>query len=80
MEGVIPNSKVVINPPAGDNVADWKRELYLRPGDWIPWVTLTIVIATAILGVFVFILHLNEKREDEMERRRALHHINFDAL
>ncbi|KAJ6570286.1 hypothetical protein DFH09DRAFT_1154556 [Mycena vulgaris] len=79
MEGVIPNSKVVILPPsrAGD---PWKRELFLRPGEWIPWVTLTVVVGTALLAVIVLVLHLNEKREDEMERRRASHHINFDAL
>ncbi|KAI0927900.1 hypothetical protein AcV7_009379 [Taiwanofungus camphoratus] len=79
MEGVIPNSKVVIIPPIqGDDA--WKRELYLRPGEWIPWVTLTVVVATAVLAIIVFVLHLNEKREDELERRRASHHINFDAL
>ncbi|EPQ58671.1 hypothetical protein GLOTRDRAFT_73218 [Gloeophyllum trabeum ATCC 11539] len=79
MEGVIPNSKVVIiPPPEGQDV--WKRELYLRPGEWIPWVTVTVVVATIILGVIVLALHLNEKREDELERRRASHHINFDAL
>ncbi|KAJ7368771.1 hypothetical protein DFH08DRAFT_762818 [Mycena albidolilacea] len=79
MEGVIPNSKVVILPPskAGD---PWKRELFLRPGEWIPWVTLTVVVGTALLAVIVLVLHLNEKREDELERRRASHHINFDAL
>lgn len=60
MEGVIPNSKVVIIPPLdGDGV--WRKELYLRPGDWIPWVTLTVVIATAVLAVIVFVLHLSEK-------------------
>jgi len=78
MEGVIPNSKVVIIPPIGDEA--WKRELYLRPGEWIPWVTLTVIVATAILATIVFVLHLSEKREDELERRRASHHINFDAL
>ncbi|KAF7352408.1 T-cell immunomodulatory protein [Mycena venus] len=79
MEGVIPNSKVVILPPskAGD---PWKRELFLRPGEWIPWVTLTVVVGTVLLAVIVLVLHLNEKREDELERRRASHHINFDAL
>ncbi|KAJ7778659.1 hypothetical protein DFH07DRAFT_730793 [Mycena maculata] len=79
MEGVIPNSKVVILPPSrtGD---PWKRELFLRPGEWIPWVTLTVVVGTALLAVIVLVLHLNEKREDELERRRASHHINFDAL
>ncbi|RDB23975.1 T-cell immunomodulatory protein [Hypsizygus marmoreus] len=79
MEGVIPNSKVVILPSAREGEA-WKRELFLRPGEWIPWVTLTVVIGTAVLAIIVFVLHLNEKREDELERRRASHHINFDAL
>ena len=77
MEGVIPNSRVVITP---DLDQDWKRELYLRPGEWIPWVTVTLVVATVILAVIVGVLKWNEKREDELERRRALHHINFDAL
>ncbi|KAJ7611627.1 hypothetical protein FB45DRAFT_940496 [Roridomyces roridus] len=79
IEGVIPNSKVVILPPS--NPGDpWKRELFLKPGEWIPWVTLTVVLGTIILAVIVLVLHLNEKHEDELERRRASHHINFDAL
>ncbi|KAG7086474.1 hypothetical protein E1B28_002425 [Marasmius oreades] len=79
IEGVIPNSKLVIRPSADKGTA-WKRELFLRPGDWIPWVTVTMIIGTIVLAVIVFVLHLNEKREDELERRRASHHINFDAL
>ncbi|KAG1748835.1 uncharacterized protein EDB91DRAFT_1111126 [Suillus paluster] len=78
MEGVIPNSRVVIHPSLGDGA--WRRELFLRPGAWVPWVTLTVVVATVILAGIVFVLHLNEKREDELERRRTSHHINFDAL
>ncbi|KAH9934948.1 uncharacterized protein B0H18DRAFT_1182116 [Fomitopsis serialis] len=79
MEGVIPNSKVVIIPPLGQDET-WRRELYLRPGEWIPWVTLTVIATLGILAAIVIVLHLNEKREDELERRRASHHINFDAL
>ncbi|KAJ7221636.1 hypothetical protein GGX14DRAFT_514588 [Mycena pura] len=79
IEGVIPNSKVVILPPSRPGEA-WKRELFLRPGEWIPWVTLTVVVATLLLAIIVLVLHLNEKREDESEKRRASHHINFDAL
>ena len=60
MEGVIPNSKVVIYPPANDD-ASWRRELYLRPGAWIPWVTLTVVVTVLLLALVVFVLHLNEK-------------------
>ncbi|KAF9647285.1 hypothetical protein BDM02DRAFT_3098371 [Thelephora ganbajun] len=81
MEGVVPNSKVVIIPSADDTQrTDWRKELYLRPGEWIPLVTLTVVIATVLLALIVLILHLNEKREDERERRKVSHHINFDAL
>ncbi|KIO03962.1 hypothetical protein M404DRAFT_26585 [Pisolithus tinctorius Marx 270] len=61
MEGVIPNSRLVIHPPPGKDSGSWKRELYLRPGEWIPWVTLTVIITTAILAIIVFVLHLNEK-------------------
>lgn len=60
MEGVIPNSRVVILPPSTGESA-WKKELFLRPGEWIPWVTLTSVVATLLLAVIAFVLHLNEK-------------------
>ncbi|KIM49554.1 hypothetical protein M413DRAFT_438743 [Hebeloma cylindrosporum] len=79
MEGVVPNSKVVILPSAKEGEA-WKRELFLRPGEWIPWVTVTVVVAMILLAIIVLVLHLNEKREDELERRKISHHINFDAL
>ena len=62
MEGVIPNSKVVISPPVGDkSPSDWKKELYLRPSEWIPLVSLTVVIATLVLAVIWFVLYLHEK-------------------
>ncbi len=62
MEGVIPNSKVVISPPVGDQYpSDWKKELYLRPGEWIPLVSLTVVIATLVLAVIWLVLRLHEK-------------------
>ncbi|KAF9009509.1 hypothetical protein BDQ17DRAFT_1348231 [Cyathus striatus] len=79
MEGVIPNSRVVILPSAKEGEG-WKRQLFLRPGEWIPWVTVTVVAGMLLLAIIVFVLHLNEKREDELERRRSSHHINFDAL
>ncbi|KAG6899532.1 hypothetical protein C0993_009348 [Termitomyces sp. T159_Od127] len=60
MEGVIPNSKLVILPSAIEGEA-WKRELFLRPGEWIPWVTVTVVAGTVVLAIIVFVLHLNEK-------------------
>ncbi|KAI9462517.1 hypothetical protein F5148DRAFT_1213282 [Russula earlei] len=78
LEMVIPNSKLVITP--GVEPDQWHKELYLRPGQWIPWVGVTVLGTMVALAGVVLVLHLNEKREDELERRRALHHINFDAL
>jgi len=60
MEGVIPNSKVVILPSAKEGQS-WKEELFLRPGEWIPWVTVTVIAGMMILAIIVFVLHLNEK-------------------
>jgi integrin alpha FG-GAP repeat containing protein 1 len=59
LEGVIPNSKLVLSP-GGDGAA-WRRELFLRPGEWMWWVLLTLVGATLALMAVVFVLHFNEK-------------------
>jgi len=60
MEGVIPNSKVVILPSSKEGER-WKEELFLRPGEWIPWVTLTVVVGILLLAIIILVLHLNEK-------------------
>ncbi|KAF9583315.1 hypothetical protein BGW38_009764 [Lunasporangiospora selenospora] len=59
---------------------EWTLELYIRPGDYVPWVF--VVMATSIVLLTGVVVGLNwmEKREDERERKKALHIINFDAL
>ncbi|KAI9488105.1 hypothetical protein BDB00DRAFT_850036 [Zychaea mexicana] len=82
-EGVIPNSQLIFIPYQPNDVHDsstWKVELYIQPGDYVPWVLVVLVVAAIILGVVVGVLYWMEKREDETERRKALHIINFDAL
>ena len=56
---VIPNSKLVINPGAVED--EWYKELYLRPGQWIRWVGLTVVGTMVSLAGVVLVMHLNEK-------------------
>ncbi|CAO3580274.1 unnamed protein product [Absidia cylindrospora] len=82
-EGVIPNSQLVFLPYQPEHITDsssWKVELYVQPADYIPWVLVSLVAAGIILGAVVGSLYWMEKREDERERRKALHIINFDAL
>lgn len=51
IEDVIPNSKVDILP-VQDRVT-WKRQLFLRPGKWIPWVVVGIILlAIVVLMLF----------------------------
>ncbi|KAG9301641.1 hypothetical protein G9A89_016711 [Geosiphon pyriformis] len=81
--GVIPNSQLIIipyQPPGVDDPSTWSLELYIHPGVWVPWVLITLMTATGILAIVVFGLSWAEKREDAMEKRKALHVINFDAL
>lgn len=59
---------------------EWHTELFLQPGQWVPWVGLSVIGTVLALGGVVWFLHEREKREDEEERRRALHAINFQAL
>ncbi|CAO3663293.1 unnamed protein product [Umbelopsis ramanniana] len=82
-EGVIPNSQLIFIPYQPDGVEDsstWKVELYIQPADYIPWVFVTLAGAAAILATVVATLNWMEKREDRLERRKALHIVNFDAL
>lgn len=76
MEGVIPNSKVVIKPPPvidGKQMGSWKKRLYLRPGNWIPWVTLTVIGTMFVLGMIVLILHIHEKVRHENYHKPDIH-------
>ena len=59
LEMVIPNSKLVINPGATPD--EWHKELYLRPGQWIPWVGVAVLGTMVALAGVVLVLHLNEK-------------------
>ncbi|WFD45219.1 hypothetical protein MPSI1_003897 [Malassezia psittaci] len=73
MEGVIPNSEVVVSPwQDGQSPLTWHRELFLHPGDWIPVVTAALIALITLLGTIVYALNLNEKREDQRERQRAV--------
>ncbi|GAA5896345.1 hypothetical protein JCM8208_001852 [Rhodotorula glutinis] len=87
IEGLIPNSQLLVMPHQEDSAGDggggpdeWTRMMFLRPGDWIPWVSVVLVGAIVALGAVVVVLHVREKREDEAERRARLLHLNFQAL
>jgi integrin alpha FG-GAP repeat containing protein 1 len=56
------------HPPVRARSAEWRSELYLHPGDWVPWVGAAVVGMVIILGGVVLGLHEREKVS-----RKALH-------
>lgn len=72
--GVIPNSQLIIIPyQTEDNLngngekgntggpSEWTLELYIRPGDYVPWVFVVLATAIAILAGVVVGLNWMEK-------------------
>ncbi|KAL7752601.1 hypothetical protein RI367_002135 [Sorochytrium milnesiophthora] len=80
--GVVPNSQLVAIPDvdATGAISGWKLELYINPGSYALLVLATLLVTMFLLSLVVGVLHVVERREDERERRKALHVINYDAL
>ena len=55
LETVILNLKLVVNPGVEPD------ELYLRPGQWIPWMGVTVLGTMVALSGVMLVLHLKEK-------------------
>ncbi|OWT41807.1 hypothetical protein C362_00168 [Cryptococcus neoformans Bt1] len=69
-----------LRSPVKARSTEWKSQLYLKPGEWVPWVGAAVLGTVIVLGAVVLGLNEREKREDERDRQRALHAINFQAL
>jgi integrin alpha FG-GAP repeat containing protein 1 len=75
--GIIPNSQLVVFPFEPAVVADWTLELLVSPARSLPQVAAAIVIAMAALALSVLYFHLQEKRQDQQEKRKAEHLLTF---
>jgi integrin alpha FG-GAP repeat containing protein 1 len=75
--GIIPNSKLIIVPT--DNL-DWKLELYMNPSTTTFAIIATCSVITIILSLVILVMDQFEQREDEIEKRKQLYQLNYDAL
>lgn len=80
--GIIPNSQLVVHPFQTTNTdpSTWVMELHINPSEYAIGVLITLVIGLIVLAAVVWGLKIMENREDEREKRKKLHVINFDAL
>ena len=86
LEAIIPNSQLIITPPypaSGTAATDkdpqnrpeeWRTELYLQPGDWVPYVAAAVLGTVIILAGIV--LGLNEQEKVSMLRSAYMVAIN----
>ncbi len=77
--GLVPNSDLIINPPHADS-NNFHFELHILPAKYLLWVLMSIGTAMLVLGALTSFFKWKEVKEDNEERRKAIHAINFDAL
>ena len=78
--GLVPNSDLIINSPTADSPNSFHFELHILPGQYFLWVLISIATSMLVLGSLTAYFKWREIQEDNEERKRAIHSINFDAL
>ncbi|XP_053532629.1 T-cell immunomodulatory protein [Ictalurus punctatus] len=77
---IIPNSQLIVIPYPNNDPRSWSAKLYLTPSN------IVLLTAVALIGVCVFILiiigvlHWQEKKADDREKRQEAHRFHFDAM
>uniref|UniRef100_A0A8C5PZ24 Integrin alpha FG-GAP repeat containing 1 n=1 Tax=Leptobrachium leishanense TaxID=445787 RepID=A0A8C5PZ24_9ANUR len=77
---IIPNSQLIVIPYPHQTPRSWSAKLYLTPSN------IVLLTAIALIGVCVFILaiigilHWQEKKADDREKRQEAHRFHFDAM
>ncbi|XP_042523305.1 T-cell immunomodulatory protein [Dipodomys spectabilis] len=77
---IIPNSQLIVIPYPHNIPRSWSAKLYLTPSN------IVLLTAIALIGVCVFILaiigilHWQEKKADDREKRQEAHRFHFDAM
>jgi len=78
--GIIPNSQVVIIPYPPSLPDEWTAELYVNPGGALVWITLAFIGALVVIGIIVWILTCQEKKQDAKAKRETEHLFSFKAM
>ena len=61
-------------------ISSWSLEVHISPSSATNSCLLVLGVALFVLAAIIWFLDLKETREDEIERRKAMHILNFDAL
>lgn len=67
---VIPNAQVLVFPYPPLQPEEWILELFVAPSSQLMWVCVSWAALLTLLALVIAYLHLQEKREDEKEKRK----------
>lgn len=77
---IVPNSDLIVIPPHADSPTDWSFQIHIHPAAHFMWVAVALATALTILASLTAFFKIKERREDEVEKRKRAHAINFDAM
>lgn len=77
---IFPNSEILFIPPHADSDGAWRAELQIHPAEYLWYVIISISSALVVLALITGWFKWQEMREDEAERKKTTHLINFDAF
>lgn len=77
---IIPNSDLIVIPPHADSPAAWQFQIHIHPAAHFIWVTVALAISLTILTSLTAFFKIKEKREDDAEKKKRAHAVNFDAM
>ncbi|XP_041123716.1 T-cell immunomodulatory protein-like isoform X2 [Polyodon spathula] len=77
---IIPNSQLIVIPYPNNNPRNWSAKLYLTPSNIVLLTAIALIAVCVLILAIIGILHWQEKKADDREKRQEAHRFHFDAM
>ncbi|XP_053575361.1 T-cell immunomodulatory protein [Bombina bombina] len=77
---IIPNSQLIVIPYPHQSPRSWSAKLYLTPSNIVLLTAITLIGVCVFILAIIGILHWQEKKADDREKRQEAHRFHFDAM
>ncbi|KAK1161957.1 T-cell immunomodulatory protein isoform X1 [Acipenser oxyrinchus oxyrinchus] len=77
---IIPNSQLIVIPYPHNNPRSWSAKLYLTPSNIVLLTAIALIAVCVFILAIIGILHWQEKKADDREKRQEAHRFHFDAM
>ncbi|XP_037604904.1 T-cell immunomodulatory protein [Sebastes umbrosus] len=77
---IIPNSQLIVIPFPHNQPRSWTAKLYLTPSNSVLLTAIVLIGVCVFILVIIGILHWQEKKADDREKRQEAHRFHFDAM